>query len=88
MTSVFLLYHQAFNMLVDVKDSKFVRDTKSMALINKDSAARDEYYSKVRMMNVQKEEINNIKTEIASVKSDVNDIKELLKQLIGKGSNG
>ena len=75
-------------MLVEVKDSKFLRDTKSMALINKDSAARDEYYSKVRMMNVQKEEINNIKTEIASMKSDVNDIKELLKQLIGKGSNG
>jgi hypothetical protein len=75
-------------MLVDVKDSKFVRDIKSMALINKDSASRDEYYSKVRMMNVQKEEINNIKMEIASVKSDVNDIKELLKQLIGKGSNG
>jgi len=75
-------------MLVDVKDSKFVRDIKSMALINKDSAARDEYYSKVKMMNVQKEEINNIKSEISSVKSDVNDIKELLKQLIGKGSNG
>jgi hypothetical protein len=75
-------------MLVDVRESKFVRDTKSMALLNKDSAARDEYYSKVRMMTLQKEEINNIKTEIASVKSDVNDIKELLKQLIGKGSNG
>ncbi len=75
-------------MLVEVKDSKFLRDTKSMALINKDSAARDEYYSKVRMMGAQKEEINNIKTEIASMKSDVNDIKELLKQLIGKGSNG
>jgi hypothetical protein len=75
-------------MLVDVRESKFVRDTKSMALLNKDSAARDEYYSKVRMMTLQKEEINNIKTEIASVKSDVNDIKELLKQLIGKGRNG
>ena len=75
-------------MLVDVRESKFVRDTKSMALLNKDSAARDEYYSKVRMMTLQKEEINNMKTEIASVKSDVNDIKELLKQLIGKGSNG
>ena len=75
-------------MLVDVKDSKFVRDTNSMALINKDSAARDDYYSKVRMLTNQKQEINNIKSEIASMKSDVNDIKELLKQLIGKGSNG
>jgi hypothetical protein len=75
-------------MLVEVKDSKFVRDTKSMALINKDSAARDEYYSKSRMLKTQKEEINNIKSEISSMKSDVNDIKELLKQLIGKGGNG
>jgi septal ring factor EnvC (AmiA/AmiB activator) len=75
-------------MLVDVKDSKFVRDTNSMALINKDSAAREDYYSKVRMLTNQKQEINNIKSEIASMKTDVNDIKELLKQLIGKGSNG
>ena len=75
-------------MLVDVKDSKFVRDTNSMALINKDSAARDDYYSKVRMLTAQKEEINTIKSELASMKSDVNDIKELLKQLIGKGGNG
>lgn len=75
-------------MLVDVKDSKFVRDTNSMALINKDSAARDDYYSRVRMLTNQKEEINNIKSEISSMKSDVNDIKELLKQLIGKGGNG
>jgi hypothetical protein len=75
-------------MLVDVKDSKFVRDIKSMALINKDSAARDEYYAKVKILTLQKEEINNMKTEITSIKSDVNDIKELLKQLIGKGSNG
>jgi hypothetical protein len=75
-------------MLVNVKDSKFVRDTNSMALINKDSAAREDYYSKVRMLTNQKEQINNIKSEIASMKNDVNDIKELLKQLIGKGSNG
>ena len=47
-------------MLVEVRDSKFLRDTKSMALINKDSAARDEYYSKVRMMDAQKEEINGV----------------------------
>lgn len=75
-------------MLVDVKDSKFIRDTNSMALINKDSAARDDYYSKVRMLTNQKEQINNINKEITSLKTDVNDIKELLKQLIGKGGNG
>jgi hypothetical protein len=75
-------------MLVEVKESKFVRDTKSMALINKDNSARDEYYSKVKMLSIQKEEINNIRTEVSAVKNDIKEIKELLSQLIGKGENG
>lgn len=75
-------------MLVDVKDSKFVRDTTSMALINRDNSARDEYLAKVRMMNHQKEEINKIKSEVSSIKEDVLEIKNILRQLLGKGSNG
>lgn len=75
-------------MLVEVKDSKFIRDTNSMALINKDIGARDEYYSKARMLNYQKEEINKLKTDLSSVKEDMFEIKEILKQLLGKGSNG
>jgi hypothetical protein len=76
-------------MFLEVKDSKFVRDTKSMALINKDNGARDEYYSKVKMLSIQKEEINNIRAEVSAVKNDIKEIKELLTQLIiGKGENG
>lgn len=75
-------------MLVEVKESKFVRDTNSMALINKDSGAREEYLSKVRMVKIQKEEINNIKAEISSMKTDITEIKNLLGQLISKGTNG
>lgn len=75
-------------MFVEVKDSKFVRDTKSMALINKDNSARDEYYSKVKMLTVQKEEINNIRAEVSTVRNDIEEIKKMLKQLIGKGENG
>jgi hypothetical protein len=75
-------------MFLEVKDSKFVRDTKSMALINKDNSARDEYYSKVKMLSIQKEEINNIRAEVSAVKNDIKEIKELLSQLIGKGENG
>ena len=79
---------QVLNMLLEVKDSKFIRDTKSMALINKDNSARDEYYSKVKMLSIQKEEINNIRAEVSAVKNDIKEIKELLSQLIGKGENG
>lgn len=75
-------------MLVEVKESKFVRDTKSMALINKDNSARDEYYSKVKMLSVQKEEINNIRAEVSTVRNDIEEIKKMLTQLIGKGENG
>ena len=75
-------------MLVEVKDTKFVRDTNSMALVNKDNSARDEYYAKVRMLKHQKEEINTLRSEISSMKNDMSDIKNLLAQLIGKGNNG
>ena len=74
-------------MFVEVKDSKFVRDTKSMALINKDNSARDEYYSKVKMLTVQKEEINNIRAEVSTVRNDIEEIKKMLTHLIVKGEN-
>jgi hypothetical protein len=75
-------------MLVEVQDSKFARDTYSMVLINNDYSAREEYYSKVKMMNAQKSEINNMKLELNSLQTDIQDIKNLLTQLIGKGGNG
>lgn len=75
-------------MLVKVKDTPFVRDTKTMALSNRDFAAKEEYYNKVKLMKRQKEEINNLKDEISSVKNDVSEIKNLLLQIIGKERNG
>lgn len=75
-------------MLVEVKESKFLRDTNSMALMNRDSGAKEEYYSKVRLAKMQKEEINTIKAEISSMKTDITEIKNLLGQLLSKGTNG
>lgn len=40
------------------------------------------------MMATQKDEINKIKTELASIKDDMTEIKKLMLQLIGKGTNG
>lgn len=75
-------------MFVQVEDTKYVRDTKSMALINQDHSARDEYYSKVKILNAQKSEINNIKSEVSTIRSDMEEIKLLLSQLLSKGGNG
>jgi hypothetical protein len=75
-------------MLVPVNDTNYLRDTTSMALINNDRGAKEEYLNKAKLIKQQKEEINTLKTEITLMKNDVTDIKELLKQLIGKGKNG
>jgi len=74
--------------LVKVTGTQFIRDTKSMALINTDDASKNEYYSKARMLKTQKDEINTVKSEIKSIKDDMNDIKELMLKLLEKGQNG
>jgi hypothetical protein len=74
-------------MLVKVNNSTFVRDTNSMALMDIDMVSKNEYLTKVRMLQTQKEEINKVKSEIAIVKDDLQEIKHLLAQLISKGPN-
>jgi len=51
-------------MLVKVNNTNFVRDTNSMALLNTDQNARNEYYNKVRQAQLQKQEINTVKEEV------------------------
>jgi hypothetical protein len=68
-------------MLVKVEGTTFVRDTKTMALINTDVAGLEEYKMRSGMMTTQKREINNIKQDIDGLKDDVKVIKELLLQL-------
>jgi hypothetical protein len=74
--------------LVKVTGTEFVRDTNTMALINTDNTARNEYYAKVRMLKTQKQEINTVKEEIAGIKNDMVEIKQLMLKLLEKGSNG
>ena len=75
-------------MLIKVNGTNFVRDTNSMALINKDVNGLEEYKMKRRMLQNQKEEINNVKSEVAEIREDMNEIKSLLLKLIGKDTNG
>lgn len=68
-------------MLVKVPGTTFIRDTKTMALINVDNSGLEEYNFKKQLMTNQKEEINKIKNEINEVKDDIKVIKEMLLQL-------
>lgn len=75
-------------MLVEVENSKYMRDTNSMVLLNTDNRAREEYYSRGRITQYQKDEINTIKSNVSSMQSDILEIKSLLKQLLSKEING
>lgn len=73
---------------VKVEGTNFVRELKSMGLSNLDILSKNDYYSKVRMMKSQKDEINNIRKDVNSLRTDMQDIKSLLEQLLNKGTNG
>jgi hypothetical protein len=69
-------------MFVKVTGTPFVRDTNSMGLSNTDSAAKDEYYNKVRLIQSQRQQINKVNEELSELKGDMADIKQLLAQLL------
>lgn len=75
-------------MEIKVTDTTYVRDTRSNALVNKDIGGLNDYKMKRKLAEAQKHEINNVKKQMESIKSDVEEIKELMRQLLNKGSNG
>lgn len=79
-------------MLVKVKDHpNLIKDTYSGAILYTDRNSADEYLRQKNMLNTNKkiqEEVSHLKEkigEIDSLKSDMNEIKSLLKELVNKG---
>ena len=70
-------------MFIKVNGTNFVRDTNTMALLNKDTNGLEEYKMKRKMIETQKAEINNVKSEVADLREDMCEIKSLLLKLIG-----
>ena len=71
--------------LVRVTGTNLMRDTTTMALINTDEASRNDYHEKLRMIKMQKNEINTIKTEMIGIKNDITELKNLMLKLLDKG---
>lgn len=71
-------------MLIQIPDTTYVRDTNSMALINKDQNGLSDYMKKRHILAVQKDEINTLKSNVEEIKEDMQDIKKLLLQLMDK----
>ena len=79
-------------MYVKVKDHpELVKDTKSGAILNVDRKSAYEYLRQKNMLNnnrILQEDVSQLKQkigEIDSLKSDMNEIKSLLKELVNKG---
>ena len=70
--------------LVKVNNTNFVRDTESMAIINVDNVAKNEYYEKVRLAKSQKEQINKMNADISDLRNDIGQIKQLIQLLVNK----
>ena len=71
--------------LVQIPGTALLRDTSNMALINTDRNGLEEYNMKRRMLSTQKEEINRVRSEIETMKSDLVEIKKLMLQILNKG---
>ena len=72
-------------MYLRVEGTKLVRDTRTGAIINQDKNGLDEYLNKRRALESQKEEINNVKSEVKILREDITEIKSLLLKLLEKG---
>lgn len=68
---------------VKVKDhSNLVRDPKSNSIINTNKSAYNQY---VTRRNAKNEEVNKAQTmeeDLANLKGEINEIKDLLRQLV------
>jgi hypothetical protein len=65
--------------LVQIPGTDLYRDTDNMALVNKDKNGLTDYLNKRRILESQKQEIDNIK-------DDIKDIKEMLYKLMEKNN--
>jgi hypothetical protein len=74
--------------LVPIPGTTLVRDTTTMALVNQDKNGLDDYLKRRNILASQKQEINNMMTDVQSLKQDMNEIKQLLLQLMDKNLNG
>lgn len=62
--------------------SDLVRDPETNSIINKNKSEYNEYMMRKNIKSEENQKVQTIEDEVASIKSDVNEIKSLLKELI------
>jgi len=60
------------------------RDPKTNSIVNKNMAEYREYVSRRDMKFEEKQQIQNLESDVANMKKDLNEIKNLLRSLINE----
>lgn len=68
-------------------NQNLVRDPQTSAILNTNKTAYDKYVSTYQRLKSQNEEMNELKTNVSSLSSDIEEIKSLLKLLITEKNN-
>ena len=63
-------------------NSDLVRDPRTDSIINTNSNAYEQYISQRKKRKLEKEKSLNIEKDLANLKSEMNEIKSLLKELV------
>lgn len=71
-------------MHVPIKDSKYIRDISSKAVLNTDRQGLDEYFAKREIARKIQAEQNETKERVTRIEQDMAEIKMLLQQLLGQ----
>jgi hypothetical protein len=73
-------------MFVKVKDHEnLVRDMNSKAILNTDKLALQEYYQKRELAKKELSEKTESKQRLDKIENEMSEIKDLLRELIGRG---
>jgi hypothetical protein len=67
--------------IVQIKDSKLIRDVHSKAVLNTDRAELDNYYVKREIAKKQCEEQSETKLKISQLEKEMREIKNLLIEI-------
>jgi hypothetical protein len=77
------------NILVQTEESDLLRDVHSKALLNKNSVGLREYKAKKEFLEKVKREDSETKLKLAVLERDMQEIKEILKDIaLLRSSNG
>ena len=70
--------------LVQTEDSRFLRDTSSLGLINNDRAA----YAQYKMQRQRGNQVETLSAEVSSLKQDMIEIKTMLVSMMKGNIDG